>query len=188
MRQLGAHVHGAAQMSVAIDASGLVYAELTSPAWNLYGFEAAPQSDAQRETVRAVAAALSEHGPIAFPGRAGCTLSEVQIAGGVDGEAELEAEVEGHGHDHDHDQTGHDHHDDHFDHDHDHADHDDHAHQDVTVSWTYQCERAEAADRFDAAGLFAALPRLETLQAEAFDGRRAAVRMLTPGAAAFRLE
>jgi len=58
----------------------------------------------------------------------------------------------------------------------------------VTVSWTYQCERAEAATRFDAGGVFAALPRLETINAEAFDGSRAAVRALTPQDAVITLD
>ena len=42
-RQLGAHVHGEARLSVAIDpASGLALAELSGGAWNFCGFERAP--------------------------------------------------------------------------------------------------------------------------------------------------
>lgn len=185
-RQLGAHVHGQARLSVAMDPSGLVYAELVSPAWNLYGFEGAAQTEAQRETVQAVAAMLNAGALITFPGRAGCTLIEHRLGEGGDdalsggGQAPdvHDHDVHDHGHDHgDQDEAGHG----------DHSD-DPHDHADVTVSWTYQCARAQAADRFDVQGLFDALPRLERVEAEAFDGRRAAVRTLMPGAAGLVLE
>lgn len=181
MRQLGVHVHGQARLSVAMDSSGLVFAELESPAFNLYGFEGAARTDAQRETVQAVAAALNTGALIAYPDRAGCALVEHRLG---DGQAP-------HAHDHDaHDDaeagaTGHGG----YSHDgHGHNAPDDPDHADVTVSWTYQCDRAQAADRFDVQGLFDALPRLERVEAEAFDGRRAAVRTLTPGAAGLVLE
>jgi hypothetical protein len=48
-RQLGAHVHGEARLSVAIDDSGLAFAELTGAAWNFFGFEA---EGANRRTAR----------------------------------------------------------------------------------------------------------------------------------------
>lgn len=189
VRQLGAHVHGEASLSVALDASGLVYAELDGAAWNFYGFERAPASDAERDTIRAVRLAVSQEAMIVFPERAGCTLSEVSV------DATLTTLGGDHAHDHDH---GADHaHDDDHDHGHDHGEtqapdasgdsyEDDHGN--VTVAWTYQCARAAAADQFDAAALFEALPRLERIEAEAFDGRRAAVRTLTPGDAAMRLD
>jgi hypothetical protein len=216
VRQLGAHVHGEARLSVAIDpASGLALAELSGAAWNFYGFERAPETDEERETIASVNAALSEPGLIAFPERAGCTLAETEIAGsggdhghdhahdgdhGHDHEADHDHGHEGHEahaseHDHDH---GHEDHEDHAsehdhahdEHGHDHGDHDhaEHAHTDIAVSWTYQCERAEAASRFDAAGVFTALPRLESVEAEAFDGTRAAVRTLTPDDAVITLD
>lgn len=199
IRQLGAHVHGEARLSVAIDPSGLALAELTGAAWNFYGFEAAPLTEAQRQTMDEVRSALSAEGLIAWPQRAGCDLEEITVNAMLSGGAD---EVN---HDHDH---GHgDEHGDAYD-EHDHAPshhdhqasehesgrhgHDDeaaaHAHNDVTVSWTWRCARVEAADRFDAAALFDALPRLEQIEAEAFDGRRAAVGTLSPDAAGLRLQ
>ncbi|MCR9130337.1 MAG: DUF2796 domain-containing protein [Alphaproteobacteria bacterium] len=208
-RQLGAHVHGEARLSVAIDpASGLALAELSGAAWNFYGFERAPETDAERETIASVNAALSEPGLIAFPERAGCTLAQTDIAGaggdhdhnhghdgdhGHDHEADHDhghADHEAHGSEHDHGH-GHEDHEDHgSDHGHDHGGHDhaEHAHTDIAVSWTYQCERADAASRLDAAGVFTALPRLESVEAEAFDGTRAAVRTLTPDDAVITLD
>lgn len=192
-RQLGAHVHGEARLSVAIDpASGLAVAELFGAAWNFYGFEGAPQTEQQRETMAAVRTALSAEGLIEWPERAGCSLQEVSV------DAMMSGEGDDHDHDHDHSHDDdHDHgdpaHDAHAhepsDHGHDHDDHDhgEHAHNDVTVSWTWMCDRAAAASRFDADGVFQALPRLEALEAEAFDGTRAAVRTLTPGDAVITL-
>ena len=190
-RQLGAHVHGEARLSVAIDPdTGLALAELAGAAWNFYGFERAPQTEAERETVAAVRTALAQDGVIAWPDRAGCTLSEVTV------DAVTTGAGEDHGHDHgDHGHEDHGHEDhDHGDHGHEHEEDHSHdhgagaGHNDVAASWTFQCDRVAAADRFDAAGLFAALPRLERINAEAFDGGRAAVRTLTGEDAVVRLE
>jgi hypothetical protein len=93
-----------------------------------------------------------------------------------------------HGHDDDHDHgEHHDHghddgHDHHQDHDHGHAhdephghDHDaEHTHSDVLVRWNFQCETVSALDRVDTALLFERLASLESLDAQFFDGARAA--------------
>ena len=201
MRQLGAHVHGEARLSVAIDPeSGLALAELSGAAWNFYGFEHAPRTEAERETIAAVRSSLAREGLIVWPDRAGCTLSEVALEAAMTGSGD----ESDHGDD-DHDRGDHDHGDhDHGDHDHGHAHDDDHGsdhghehdpdhgaeagHSDVTASWSYQCERIGAAGRFDAAGVFSALPRLERINAEAFDGSRAAVRTLTAQDAVITLD
>ena len=199
MRQLGAHVHGDARLSVAIDPeSGLALAELSGAAWNFYGFEHAPRTEAERETIAAVRSSLGREGLIVWPDRAGCTLSEVTLEAAMTGSGD-ESDHGDHGdddHDHgDHDHGapdhGHAHEDDHgSDHGHEHdPDHGAEAgHSDVTASWTYQCDRIEAAGRFDAAGVFSALPRLERINAEAFDGTRAAVRTLTAQDAVITLD
>jgi len=151
LRQLGAHVHGVAQLAVAADASGAVLAELSSPAYNLYGFERAPQNDAERQQIRDAATALASADLITFSSRAGCTLTDTQITGGPDDRPDAEGHED---HDHEHDSHGHDHdahahethdhddahgHEDHeaHDHEHDHTDHeheghshDDHSHGD----------------------------------------------------------
>ncbi|MGJ3232153.1 MAG: ZrgA family zinc uptake protein [Oceanicaulis sp.] len=203
MRQLGAHVHGAAELIAAADPDGLVVAELYSAAWNLYGFESAAASEAQRETVAAVAARLVEPGLVAFPEAAGCVLTETTVMGGPSMGAD-----HGHGdHDHKHDDHGHDH-DDHGDHehehehehehDHDHA-HDDHGHDhgdqdhahdhgdghthsDVVVNWTFQCETPAALAPIDLAGLFTAFDRLERVELQYLDADGAAAGQLTPAA------
>ncbi len=49
-REHGAHVHGVAELNVAVDADTLLI-ELDTPAHNLVGFEHAPRTDAQRAAV-----------------------------------------------------------------------------------------------------------------------------------------
>jgi len=105
LRQLGAHVHGAAQLAVAADPdSGEVLAELTSAAWNIYGFERAPANADERAMIAAANDALTR-GLLVFP-RALCSLSGVEISGsGPAGRAQ--DDHRDHDHDHHH---GHDHH------------------------------------------------------------------------------
>ena len=137
MRQLGAHVHGAAELIAAADPDGLVVAELSSAAWNLYGFESTAETDAQRETVQAVRARLAEPGLIVFTDAAGCTLTDTSVSGGPQ-PGENGHDHAHHDHDGDHahgdhgDATDHEGHADHGDHDHgdahDHGEAHDHDH------------------------------------------------------------
>jgi hypothetical protein len=48
----------------------------------------------------------------------------------------------------------------------------------MTVRWQYQCEAPAELTRIEASAVFAALPNLETLDAQFFDGERAASRQL----------
>jgi hypothetical protein len=123
MRQLGAHVHGAAELDVAVDAgSGAALVVLSGAAYNFFGFERAPASDEERAAIDAAYAAF-ELAPVAFPAAAGCTLATVDIEGVRGGHGHSNGH--GHSHDHDHDHGGgHDHNHDSDDHDHGH----DHGH------------------------------------------------------------
>mgnify|MGYP002725652694 CR=1 FL=1 len=197
MRQLGAHVHGAAQLAVAADSDGAVLAELTTPAYNLYVFEHAPETAADRAVVSEAARTLSGASMIALSGAANCTLTGTQVGGGPDVAADHDHEHEhehehehGDHHDADHDDQDHHHNEDHHheathDHgedEHTHA-HDEDAglgHADVVVSWTFECARPARLSEVDLSGLFAAFPQFETLEVQYFDGARAAARDLTP--------
>jgi len=201
MRQLGAHVHGAAELIAAADPGGLVVAELSTPAWNLYGFETAATTGAQAETVAAVGARLAEAGLVTFASTAGCVLSETAVIGAP--QIALEGEGSGGGDDHaphDH-QDHHDHHDHdahghgHDDHSHDdHAhddpgghDHGDHGHADVVVNWSFACESPDRLGALDLSGLFAAFERMERVEVQYLDADTAAARQLTPADAVLRL-
>lgn len=207
MRQLGAHVHGAAELIAAADPSGLVVAELSSAAWNLYGFESAPTSEDQTSIVEAVRARLAEPGLVAFSDAAGCTLTDTAIVGGPQaagdhdhhgdhdhGHGDHDHGDHGHGHDdHDHSDHGHEDHD-HGDHGHDldHADHDHGAegrgHSDVVVNWTFQCETPGRLARLDLSGLFASFDRLESVEVQYLDADGAAAGQLTPASASLTLD
>ncbi len=207
MRQLDAHVHGAARLAVAAEPDGAVVAELNSPAYNLYVFEHAPRTDAQRQVVADAAATLASAEMIGFSSPAGCTLIDAVIAGGPDDadardpdthddhDPEAHAHEEhGHQNHEPHDHSG-DHHDEHghSEHDHgdeDHADHDSAAsgHADVLVSWTYACTRTDAINQVNLGGLFDAFPAFETVETQFFDGERSAAADLTAQAPRLRID
>ena len=190
MRQLGAHVHGAAQLAVAADPEGAVLAELTTPAFNLYVFEHTPETPEERAVVAQAARTLASSSMIALSSAAHCTLTQTQMGGGpADASSEHHHDHEAE-HEHMHeDASAHpDHHDD--DH-HDHGDHDDHAghgHADVVVSWTFECARPERLSDIDLSGLFEAFNQFETLEVQYFDGARAAAQDLSPARPVLRLD
>lgn len=209
MRQLGAHVHGAAELDVAVDAaSGAALVVLSGAAYNFFGFERAPASDEERAAIDAAYAAF-ERAPVAFPPAAGCTLATVEIEGVRGGHGHSQGHNHGHNHDHDHDHGddhdhdhdghdhGHDHSDDHG-HGHDHADGHSHDHDhdgghgddaryegasDLVISWGFTCENAARATQLDASGVFEAFGRIERLQASFASGARAGARALTASSA-----
>ena len=189
MRQLGAHVHGAAQLAVAADADGAVLAELTTPAFNLYVFEHAPETPEDQAVVAQAARTLASPSMIALSSAAQCTLTGTQVGGGPaeasnDHEHEHEHEHEAdHEHMHEDASNHHDHHDDHS-----HDDHTDHGHADVVVSWTFECARPERLSEVDLSGLFDAFNPLETMEVQYFDGARAAAQDLTPARPVLRLD
>lgn len=90
-----AHEHGAAHLTVALDASSLVM-ELTSPADNVVGFEHAPRKPGEKAAVAAGTAALRRPDLIAPNADAGCVRGKAQAdnpfaAGGNSGHRDFEA-------------------------------------------------------------------------------------------------
>lgn len=189
MRQLGAHVHGAAQLAVAADPDGAVLAELTTPAFNLYVFEHAPETPEDQAVVAQAARTLASPSMIALSSAAQCTLTGTQVGGGP-----AEASND-HDHDHEHEHEAdhepmhedasapHDHHDDHG-----HDDHASHGHADVVVSWTFDCARPDRLSEVDLSGLFEAFNPFETVEVQYFDGARAAAQDLNPARPVLRLD
>jgi hypothetical protein len=177
LRQLGAHVHGAADLIAAADPDGLLIAELSSPAYNLYGFEGAA-SPGRMDGVATVTGRLAEPGLVSFGEAAGCTLTDTTITGAPQPGDSAE---EPHEHDHGH-QDAHDH-----DHGHGHDHGDEAGHGDVIVSWSFQCERPDRLGALDLSGLFTAFERLEQVEVQYLDASRAQARTLTPDAATLRL-
>lgn len=189
MRQLGAHVHGAAQLAVAADADGAVLAELTTPAFNLFVFEHAPETPEERAVVAQAARTLASPSMLALSSAAQCTLTGTQVGGGpTDASGEHDHEAE-HEHMHEDASAHHDHNDHHEHHDdHDHNDHAGHGHADVVVSWTFECARPERLSEVDLSGLFSAFNQFETLEVQYFDGARATAQDLSPARPVLRLD
>ncbi|MEQ8434665.1 MAG: DUF2796 domain-containing protein [Oceanicaulis sp.] len=182
LRQLGAHVHGAADLIAAADPDGLLVAELSSPAHNLYGFEGAASPDRMDEVER-VTARLTEPGLLSFGEAASCTLADTAIVGAPAPGGGEEPHEHGHGHEDAHDPDDGDHHGDEHSDDHDGAA----SHGDVTVSWSFQCDAPAQITALDLSGLFAAFERLERVEVQYLDASRAEAGTLTPAAAALRL-
>lgn len=79
---LGAHVHGLAMMDAAADAEGALEIILQSAAWNMVGFERAPEGEAETAAAEAAAEALSGPAAPAPSERAQCALDEALVEGG----------------------------------------------------------------------------------------------------------
>ncbi|MEM9600321.1 MAG: DUF2796 domain-containing protein [Pseudomonadota bacterium] len=170
VRQADSHVHGAADLALALDGSGLTI-ELESPLYNLIGFEHAPETDAQRATVETAVATLSAPSALfRFNPEAGCVAVPADPVHLIIDAAHNDEghHNDAHDHEHDHDEHGHnddhghEHGDDHDNgegHDHDHEDgHDhDHAHKDALLTYDFTCDNPGALewaelglfDRFD---------------------------------------
>ena len=144
IRQADSHVHGGAELALALDGR-VVSVELETPLFNLLGFEHAPETESQRTDVIRAETSLSSPGTLfSFNSEAGCQAQAVSDVVLFDTED----------HDHDHD-DGHDHNEEHHDddedgHDHDdeneHADHSDH--KEAVLTYAFECSSPERLTRF----------------------------------------
>ncbi|MEL6686461.1 MAG: DUF2796 domain-containing protein [Pseudomonadota bacterium] len=178
VRQAGSHVHGVANLSMALDGTTLAV-ELESPLYNLIGFEHTPEDDAQRAAVATAEAALSDASTLfTFTPDAGCAAESTDPVKlfPTDDQDHSDHEHSEHSHDHDHHDDSHSH--DHDDHDHDHGDHDheehahdhdghdheghDHAHKDAMLTYSFVCERPDSLT-WMGTSLFDAFDNLETV-------------------------
>ena len=128
-RQHGAHVHGHAELAVAMDGPALEI-NLTSPAANFLGFEHAPQTQEQEAAVEVLEKTLADPAnlfEISAAAECALTASKIEMGG-------LEA-----GH-HDHEEHGH------TDHDHDAHDHEgkDERHTDIEARYSLTCAKPGA--------------------------------------------
>lgn len=144
-RQHASHEHGFGKLDIALEGDSL-HIELDSPAVNIIGFEHAPGTAEEHETLEKALARL-EQGETLFviSGDAGCRLSEADV------ETSL---TENGGHADEHSDEHHDkHHGEH---------HDDSAHADITASWHFTCSSPGAMDLLEVK-LFEAFPGTERL-------------------------
>jgi hypothetical protein len=145
-RQHAAHVHGAAELLIAVEGETLEI-EFRSPALNLVGFEHRPATAAQRQAVSDVVSQLQQGERLfRFPTAARCALVTADIASPL---TEYEQEHE-HEHEHEHD---------------DRAGHEPHttgSHSDFTALYRYRCQSPAQLRQIEVA-LIAQFPAIETI-------------------------
>lgn len=126
-RQHEAHVHGHVEMNIAQDGNDLLI-EIDAPGVDVVGFEHAPQSDADKATVKKALALLNDPNQLfSLSSAANCHIEDVLVSNTVEDHDE-----EAHEHDHHDDADEHEHHHDDADeheHEHEHHDGDEHEHE-----------------------------------------------------------
>lgn len=168
-RQLGAHEHGAALLTLAAENQTLAVS-LDTPAYNLVGFEQAPANDAQRDQIESALATLARAGAVLdLPTAVQCTLVAHAVdADNWEGIRVLDDNDEYHDQDAEHhDNHAEEHYDEHEDEHHEGDDHGDteRAHSDVLVEWTYRCENLDAL-RTVTVSAFEHFPNLADVQVQ----------------------
>jgi hypothetical protein len=104
-REQGAHVHGAGQLSIAVDGN-LIEVELSAPLDSLVGFERPPRTEREKKAVDAMRARFMKPDTLFSPTTAaGCTAAPAKLSAPVldakeakpgkteDGHAELQAMI-----------------------------------------------------------------------------------------------
>ena len=113
-REAGAHVHGSAELNVAVEGNE-VFIELHSPGMNLVGFEHQPSTEAERQALADALATLESGATVfRFSDAASCTLTSASVASQLESDGDDE-----------------------------HKEHQS-AHSEVHGEWTYVCSAPEA--------------------------------------------
>lgn len=129
-RQQSAHVHGVAHLNVVAEGAE-VRCELVSPAATLVGFEHAPKTSAERETLNLAKANLDAgDGMIRFNTQAGCRLVTAKVDTDIGNQIRRRHQTPGAG-----------------------------GHADITASYRFNCDRPDRLDSA-ALGLFIGFPAL----------------------------
>ena len=169
-RQHGAHVHGEATGTLAVDGS-MINVQLDIPGHNLVGFEHPPRTDEQQRVLDQTIQALQTGAWLQFNDSAECALQSVSAM--PLGFGHNDSDAGGHGsavHDHEHD---HDH-----DHNHDH-DHEGHARFELTAAVV--CGRPGSV-QWAEIQLFSEFPNNALMAVDVLTARSAFQARLTPNA------
>lgn len=139
---LGAHVHGVAELNVALDGSTLEL-QLQSPAMNLLGFEHAAQSAEDKAKVAAVQKLLEQ--PLSLFGlnEGQCTLTDHELESPLFESNSTEKKHEEHAHS----DT-------------------EHAHNDIHAHYQLACEQPDNLKQLDLTELFQRFPATEKIKVQ----------------------
>lgn len=174
-RQHGAHEHGAAKLSLAVDHHEVVIA-LESPSYNVFGFEHAPSTDEQHAAIDTAVAKLRDGNALwTLSKAADCELEETDIDSSI-----LDDDEHAHDEEHDHD------HEDEHGHEADH-DHEAGQHSDVDVSWHFHCDNPESLTQVEV-GLFDAFERFADLDVQYLTETAQGAAELSPNHTTLNLE
>jgi hypothetical protein len=166
----GAHEHGVADLTVALDGQELLV-ELISPLDNLVGFEHAPANDAQRAALAEAGRRLLDASAMfALPAAAACRFEHADIDSPWPMAAEAPApDRAAHAH------AGHTH-----------AQPTRGDHEDAVVTYHFSCAQPQALNQIEVRA-FAQFPRLHTLRVEHATARGQGAVVLVPGAVTLAL-
>lgn len=148
------HVHGAAELTVAID-GGAVEIELHSPLDNLVGFEHAPRNERQRRAIASMKEKFGNAGALFVPNaEAQCTAQPATLDSPVlESAKKPPAGKAGHSHGH--------------------------GHAALDAAITFHCKNPQALKYIDVE-LFAAFPSMKRLQVQLVTPTRQQAASLTP--------
>jgi hypothetical protein len=143
-REHGAHEHGAATLTVAWSGNEMEI-ELSTPAFNLFGFEYEPSTDDEIQLVEDAVHALDSGDLLIINAEAACRLSNSDITTGWDHEGEQADEAE-----------------------HNEADHEEEGetHSDVRATFTLVCDSPDDLHSLDLSPLFNRFPNFEALNGQ----------------------
>lgn len=171
-----AHVHGLARMNLAVDGQE-VEIELDSPLANFVSFEHEPETDAQKQEVRAMAATLQKAETLfILPVEAKCRLEKVSLESEAIGDELLSTEKPGQAeskHEHSHDGHSHDEHEEHGE------------HGDIEVEISFVCLAPEKLNGMTV-DLFRAFPDLHKVEVQMVTSGKQGAAELVPESNALR--
>ncbi len=152
-RQHGAHEHGTGRLDIAVDGAK-IYVELNSPAANIVGFEHAPNSEKDHQTLDSALARLKDGSALfTLPRAARCSLASSDSGTPLANHADEHHGEESHGREE--------------------------AHAEITATWIFDCARPEALDRVTVR-LFEAFPLTERLQVQFITEQTQGSAVLSP--------
>ncbi|MGI9289984.1 MAG: DUF2796 domain-containing protein [Gammaproteobacteria bacterium] len=181
-RQLDSHEHGVTLLNIALENSEL-FLEVEAPAMNIVGFEYAPSTTEQQQSV-ADALKLLEAGDRMFQpnGSAKCSLVSADAQHIVDDEHE--------GHDENHDDAHDEHHDEHHEEDGLHDDHKEHgseaAHAEFRAQYRFQCSEPDKLTEVTV-GLLDNFKLTEEVEASFIGPQNQTFKKLTPDQTTLKL-
>jgi Protein of unknown function (DUF2796) len=156
-REHGPHVHGVAELNVALDGN-VLWIELNSPAVNIVGFEHAPQNAEQKAAVRDGIETLKDGGRVfGISADASCRLAAAKVTTDIE-------------------HPGTEHHDDN-----EHGEEEEHAgeaHSEFQASYRFECAAPDALEQLEV-HLFDLFPGTEEVEAQVISGARQTAAELT---------